>query len=87
MLTSSVNSNFRYILKRERVLKMNISGLFNISLRLLLDEHSISRVNGLWERVKFQKSPDYFRPKLCLCAVKVNGSGRNWYTESGSHSQ
>ena len=26
---------------------MNISGLFNISLRLLLDENSISRVNGL----------------------------------------
>ena len=26
---------------------MNISGLFNISLRLLLDKNSISRVNGL----------------------------------------
>ena len=26
---------------------MNISGLFNNSLRLLLDENSISRVNGL----------------------------------------
>ena len=26
---------------------MNISGLFNISLRLCIDENSISRVNGL----------------------------------------
>ena len=47
MLTSSANSNFWYILKRHWVLRMNISSLFNISLRLLLDENSISKVNGL----------------------------------------
>ena len=47
MLTSCINSNFWYILRRSWVVRMNISVLFHISLRLLLDENSISGVNGL----------------------------------------
>ena len=47
MLTFCVNSNFWYNLEQSWVLRMNISGLFNISFRLFLYENSISRVNGL----------------------------------------
>ena len=46
MLTSCVNFTW-YILKQNGVLKINISGLFNIFLRLLLDENSISSINTL----------------------------------------
>ena len=49
VLTFCVNSNFWYILKRSWVLRMNISGLFNISSRL--HENSVSRVNGLAGKV------------------------------------
>ena len=47
MLTSCVSSNFWYILKPSWALRVNISGLFYISLRLLLDENYISKVNDL----------------------------------------
>ena len=73
MLTScTVNANFWYILRRSRVLGMNTAGLFNNSLRLLLDENSTSRLNGLagkWFKFLFNEwrlSNKGSPAKLCL---------------------
>ena len=50
MLTSCINSDVWYSLKRSWALRMNIPGLCNISFRQLLGENSISRINGLPEK-------------------------------------
>ena len=52
---------------------MNISGLFNISLRLLLDEHSISRVKGLAGKglnVSFDKKKKKMGKGEANCVIK-----------------